>query len=175
MLALQNHNPSAHITAFGSGVTHTGEATADIDLNISTPWLPGALKKTFYAVAGALTPLASPGSVKVQHYLRTPIIKMKLRQYLELDVDITINTPDGTTTTALVAELIEGAPLIRPITLFLKKVLARYGFQQAAKGGLLGFALTILVATALRSLDDTAKSDLHSALLHVIQFLSRIP
>ncbi|KAK0554423.1 hypothetical protein OC844_006167 [Tilletia horrida] len=155
MMALQRRHRAARITTFGSGVTQTGEATADIDLNVSMPWLGGQPKNTFYAVAQALTPLATPGTLQVLHWVRTPIIKLRLQRYLDLEVDITINTPDGIRTTAVIAQLIEGCPLIRPVTLFLKKFLARRELQKAAKGGLCGFALTILVATALHSTADT--------------------
>lgn len=172
MSALQTYSPATFVTAFGSGVTQSGEATADLDLNVSTPWLRGPPKRTFYAIANALSPLTTPGSLKVLHFLNTPIIKLKLHHYLDLEIDITINTDDGIRSTAYVAQLIERFPIIRPIVLFLKKVLSIQQLNVASRGGLSGFALTLCVAHVVQRCQCKR---LDEALLTCIDELCSLP
>ncbi|KAE8221829.1 hypothetical protein CF326_g8489 [Tilletia indica] len=154
----------ASISSFASSAKGTGAPTADIDANI--------LLSREETVGEEHYKNLTIGRVILLHFITVPVVQFQLIPELGgLKVDLTMQRKDGLRSTALVAQLIHEMPKLAPLTVVIKRLLAKAGLRSGQGGGMGGFNTTMLVAFVLQR--EGHHFYLGELLLKVLDFVSR--
>lgn len=147
---------------FGSHRAGIALPTSDLDVvvigDIERASLVGNQNDHLYLLANELRAMNArhPGALPMRSDLtvlahtRVPLVKWR-DAVTGLQVDFSFNVTDGPRNTLWVRERLDAWPVMRPLMLVLKQLLVARNLNDAAFGGLGGFALSICITSFLRN------------------------
>jgi non-canonical poly(A) RNA polymerase PAPD5/7 len=146
---------------FGSHRAGIALPTSDLDVvvigDIERASLIGNQNDHLYLLANELRAMnaehpevATRAALTVLAHTRVPLVKWR-DAATGLQVDFSFNVTDGPRNTLWVRERLDAWPVMRPLMLVVKQLLVARNLNDAAFGGLGGYALAICIASFLRN------------------------
>ena len=159
--------PSARVEVFGSGATGLALREADIDLVVLGVGPEasargggfdrsdrGELVRVLRRVEKQLRKDRVVRSACGIYTAKVPIIKACAGAY---DVDISVGVTNGLDAVAWIRRQAEGFHALRPLVLYLKRLLKTHGLDDASTGGCGGYLLVSLVVSHLKQSGERMK------------------
>jgi hypothetical protein len=166
--------PHAHVELFGSSRSGLFLPVSDIDLVVLRH---NATPRELHVLASCLRSSGISTNLQVISRATVPIIKFQDSK-THCAIDISLAAGNGPENTAVVMDFLKRMPAAKPVILLVKFFLQQRGLNEAYRGGLSSYAVTLSVISYLQTQCrkaewQLAQADLGRVLLGYFEFFGR--